>query len=389
MKKRTAWLAALLAAALCFSPALSFAANASAAPTEDWLELNVATQEEADVLYERYADSFNGGDVRLIISGDKDVFIPFLLRFSFRSLALNTQYIETGSGESICDISGIEEVVCPYGCVGVRLPGIKKLTAFAESDYAATLSLARFFYYAPDLETLTLRFSSGWWSGKFSLGRGMIVPRGLQTVEVTVDDAPEILPADSMAYFIAALQYARQEVTLNGAPVTQWQASQELGDDARNAIEQLPNDTALCALFKRYADGEDTSSGSPAFGEKLVVMIYYGNYGSGELKTSLDASAVGNDYYGLPASRMARTLEEADTAIILFKKNTRVGMYTNGLPANGTDTMVGIVDLASGTMYKPYSAVYSSPPKSITMMGGGHGDFLPETALQGLSQKLR
>lgn len=380
MKKITAVMTTLLALLLT----LAFTVSAGAASTEEWLELSVTTQEEADVLYEQYADSFNGGNIRLKINGDSAVFMPFLQRFSFDSLALYTQSF--GSGVSIGDICGIKELACPYDIVYKDISEIKKLTIYAEDDDYATLSLSKVFDYAPNLESLTLHFSSGWSDTRFSLGRGMVIPTNLQTVEVTVDDAPEILPVEPMTYFIASLKSACPKATLNGAPVAEWKTAQEPNDATCNAIEQISNDAALCSLYKRYAEGESDFSGTPSFGQKLVVMIYHG---SGELETSLESANIGMDYYGLPASRMASTLEEADTAIILFSKWERVGTYTNGLPANSVDTMVGVVDLINGKTYAPYSAMHSSPPQSITMMGGGHGDFMPETALAAIAEMLR
>ena len=136
--------------------------------------------------------------------------------------------------------------------------------------------------------------------------------------------------------------------------------------------------------FNRAQNAEtDFETGQPAYKGKIVFAVSDGN-----LYTSL----AGEPKYGfgrVPAGRLAATFDEADTLVLIYADYKVVGQYTPMVRARKTYTKVCVADLRQDVLYKPFDAVVTDPPRSVTIRtmngipttGAFSGDFEPQQAI--------
>ena len=354
------------------------------AENSDSIVLEINTQEEADALYKQYVNMFNGENVRLRISGDRDIYIPFLLRFSFDSLTLDVPAVSTSSGTSVKEIGNLTALDSPSDIFhGESVTTLRRLTTRLDMVDQA-VDIGQVGLYVPNLNSWTLSFSSSQ-GYKAYLSSGICLPKSLSTVVITLDGQP-VIPQEAFAgQLIAALKVVNPQATLNGASVANMDETAGLDEEAALKVRQIPADMALETLY-RQIDGETMPAlpGDPVLGRKIVVLIR----DSSTFENSVGSVLASDDFYGLPRDRLAANIDEADTAVIVYRVGNRVGMYTNGVQAYATKTMVAVIDLARGAMYAPYVAAYQDPPSTIKGFGGNTGRFLPENALMDIARLL-
>lgn len=370
--------------AIALSLVLALGALPAFAAESGGIALEINTQEEADALYTQYADTFNGKDVRLRISGDRDIYIPFLLRFSFGSLALDVPALSSSIGTSVKTIENLTELDSQANIFnGDDAEALHTLTSrFETADQA--VDVAQIGIYAPGLTSWTLAFSSAKGCNAY-LSRGICLPESLSTVVITLDGQPVIPREEFAGQLIAALKVANPQATLNGASVADLDEAAGLDEEAIPRVRQISADVALYGLYRQIDDKKMPElPGDPVLGRKIAVLIH----DSSTFKTSLESMLSGEAFYGLPRDRLAASMDEADTAVIVYRVGKLVGRYTNGVLAFGTSTMVAVVDLARGAMYAPYAAAYEAPPSTINRFGSNTGRFLPENALTNVARLL-
>lgn len=354
------------------------------AEKSDGIVLEINTQEEADALYKQYANTFNGKNVRLKISGDRDIYIPFLLRFSFDSLTLDVPAVSDSIGTSVKEIENLTELESPSDIFNSEsATTLRRLTTRLDTvDQAVDIAQAGL--YVPNLESWTLSFSSS--KGyKAYLSRGICLPESLSTVVITLNGQPVIPQEEFAGQLIAALKVINPQATLNGESVANLDETAGLDEEAAVKVRQIPADMALESLYSQI-EGNTMPElpGDPVLGRKIAVLIR----DSSTFENSVGGMLANEDFYDLPRDRLAVNMDEADTAVIVYRVGNRVGMYTNGVQAYATKTMVAVVDLARGAMYAPYVAAYQDPPSTIKGFGGNTGRFLPENALMYIARLL-
>lgn len=118
--------------------------------------------------------------------------------------------------------------------------------------------------------------------------------------------------------------------------------------------------------------------GTPKLGSKIIVKI--------DSENSVEAALAGDDFYGIPNDRLAKTFEEADTYLNVHPYHELAGSYTNGGMAYKTHTMVITFDIKNGGKRAAKLIGSTNPPQTITTYNniptGGSGEFLKDKALE-------
>ncbi|MGF7011437.1 hypothetical protein M2146_001982 [Lachnospiraceae bacterium PF1-22] len=102
-----------------------------------------------------------------------------------------------------------------------------------------------------------------------------------------------------------------------------------------------------------------SNQGTPRLEEKLIV--YYGE------SSSIESAISGEAFEGIPAERLAKSLEEADTVALVYGYYESVGFYTGGGIANKTYTMVVTVDMRDNEAVASHLVATENPPQTITI----------------------
>ena len=136
--------------------------------------------------------------------------------------------------------------------------------------------------------------------------------------------------------------------------------------------------------FNRAQNAEtDFETGQPAYKGKIVFAVSDGN-----LHTSLSEEPK-YDFSRIPQGRLAASFDEADTLVLIYADYKVVGQYTPMVRARKTYTKVCVADLRQDVLYKPFDAVVTDPPRSVTIRtmngipttGAFSGDFEPQQAI--------
>ena len=114
--------------------------------------------------------------------------------------------------------------------------------------------------------------------------------------------------------------------------------------------------------FNRAQNAEtDFETGQPAYKGKIVFAVSDGN-----LHTSLSEEPK-YDFSRIPQGRLAASFDEADTLVLIYADYKVVGQYTPMVRARKTYTKVCVADLRQDVLYKPFDAVVTDPPRSVTI----------------------
>ena len=142
-------------------------------------------------------------------------------------------------------------------------------------------------------------------------------------------------------------------------------------------------------LLRQSRNGElPVLDGAVRFSGKLAVVVFDSQ--DTVWKTTLDGTDPIRDL--LPADRLAASLEEADTLILIHSRSVVVGQYGTHGSARRIDTLVTVIDPGQSAMYPAYTAVSSNPPASIStnalFAGGAEGNYEYEEAIRQIAQQL-
>ncbi len=135
---------------------------------------------------------------------------------------------------------------------------------------------------------------------------------------------------------------------------------------------------------------EFTGRSHPALEEipSLEGQVYIAVFNSSELlETSDEAARAGEDFYDVPAARLAASPEDADTVLLVYRDYTQVGYYSTGGIALRVYTYVAVIH---GESEQRVLVAVNEPPEKITATvgNGGAGEYEPETALRLIAEKL-
>ena len=139
--------------------------------------------------------------------------------------------------------------------------------------------------------------------------------------------------------------------------------------------EPLPEDIAwMNGYYERLkaADAAMLSEGDLP-GAKCVIAVYAGEEDT-HPQTSLRQDETELDFSRFPGERLAASMEEADTLILVYPEYKYVGAYlydiTGRFPlveANETSTKVCVADVRRDVIHAPVVIAVNDPPESVTI----------------------
>lgn len=153
------------------------------------------------------------------------------------------------------------------------------------------------------------------------------------------------------------------------------------------AGEAQDDATLLKQWYEKVEDNSITRlKSTPAYAGKLVIAIY--GSGGGDPETSLAAGTEG--FHGVGKEWLADSVKEAETLVIIHRDGESVGFYRGGGPAIRTKTQITVIDLVRGKAYPTTTAIATEPPTTTRNgLAGASGNYLPEKAMEQLTEKLR
>ena len=127
----------------------------------------------------------------------------------------------------------------------------------------------------------------------------------------------------------------------------------------------------------------------PHYGAKVVVALFK-NRTTDHPDISWHAPNDENHMECLPQERLAKILDEADTAILVYPEYTWVGNYTTGGAANRTTTEVAVIDLHQMKRFRIYDVATTEPPQTIyaAFGTGASGEMKTEDAMRYIANQL-
>ena len=144
---------------------------------------------------------------------------------------------------------------------------------------------------------------------------------------------------------------------------------------AQERQEKIDAETDKLDQYKGVDTKEE--AGTPKLGRKIIAKV--------DSEYSIGAAMDGEDFYGIPADRLAKTYEEADTYLNVHPYHELCGSYTNGGMAYRTHTMVVTFDIKNGGKRAAKLIGSDDPPQTITsynnIPASGSGKFMKDEAL--------
>ena len=208
---------------------------------------------------------------------------------------------------------------------------------------------------------------------------------GPKVAEVTYTkrDGKDVESSREVFDFFTELKGMDQIKKINGVDKDKFDipVSEEIKKEAEQeaeAEERAEKVEAVLAPLDQYK-GIDSKEeeGTPKLGNKIIVKI--------DSENSVEAALAGDDFYGIPNDRLAKTFEEADTYLNVHPYHELAGSYTNGGMAYKTHTMVITFDIKNGGKRAAKLIGSTDPPQTITTYNniptGGSGEFLKDKAL--------
>ena len=143
----------------------------------------------------------------------------------------------------------------------------------------------------------------------------------------------------------------------------------------------------LCSTL--FEDQVEVIDADPHYGAKVVVALFK-NRTTDHPDISWHAPNDENHMECLPQERLAKILDEADTAILVYPEYTWVGNYTTGGAANRTTTEVAVIDLHQMKRFRIYDVATTEPPQTIyaAFGTGASGEMKTEDAMRYIANQL-
>ena len=138
------------------------------------------------------------------------------------------------------------------------------------------------------------------------------------------------------------------------------------------------------ALKKKITAGK----GQPFWAGKAVFACWYEPFD--RFMLSSESVRDNKNFYGLSSYEkiLAKSLEDADLLVIIDRKLTKTGTYTDRSFAYKTDTLAYVIELYEKRLYGPYTMASNDPPAVIREKWASHsGEFEPENAIKELAEK--
>lgn len=335
-------------------------------------------QEVVELVLETLAPVWEGKEVPMFgAEDDAETVFRFFSNFDCASIALKLPYVK---GDT-CSISDIQNLTAFEYCGAYFdasslpvLPGIIELTLPNAKSAAMLPGLF------PGLEKLTF------------ITYGETIPREIYEleqlgalVEISLYDMDKqpLLPTPETEEFFMEARMLPNVRMINGIPISEFEIEAE--EEALNQVDQNniiseAKDYSAKMQQLMYDNGVYHSAGSLVAGEKVLVYIQSSSL-------SVESALAGEDFEGIPSSRLATGMEEADALILIYPYYETVGFYSNGGgPASKTYTMVVTVEMGNNDEYASYVVAADDPPTEITITGnlpiGGSGTFMREEALE-------
>ena len=358
---------------------------------DEWLLMNPETEQQAESLYLRYGDAVRNQTVNIHAGRKAEAFLPLLKRFHCGDVTLWTDTFsatvtvdDKRTSYSLKDIENLTGLVTSQNIFSYSVPDtITYAELICDGSYSSLGVLTDKF---PNLTALKISFRDAKTADVFSARRGSVIPETLK--KMTFEAAGQsVLPASGQFRSFLSGAAARQpDLMINGKTASRYDFAENLSDEAKIDVEQGVSDRTCMDLYRRVLNDKkmDFSGGEPVFGNKLFVAVIQDTL----QETSSAALAKGQEFYGLPAERLAGSCEEADTVVLIYRKKTQKGFYMPvGGTAWGVDTMIVVYDKASGAVTQPHSVCYNAPPSSKRGPGDGYGAFEADKAIAYITER--
>lgn len=358
---------------------------------DDWILMNPNTEAQADSLYYRYGDAVRNQTVKIHAGGNASACLPLLKRFHCGSVTLWTESFSASVTVddkrveySLGDIENLKGLVTSKNPFSYSIPkSLTQAELICDGSYKQLGDLTKTF---PNLESLKISFRDAETANAFTTHRAAVIPGTLKSMTFEAD-GKTILPSSAQfRSFLAGAAAQQPDMKINGRTASGINFNENLDDQAQIVVQQGVSDRACMDLYDRMLnDKEMTFSGTePVFGNKLFIAVILDSL----QETSSMVLAKGEDFYDIPADRLAESYEEADTVALIYRKKTQKGFYIPvGGTAYGVDTMIVVYDKAAGTATKPYSVCYNAPPSSKSGPGDAYGKFETEKAIEYITER--
>lgn len=140
-------------------------------------------------------------------------------------------------------------------------------------------------------------------------------------------------------------------------------------------------------LNSRLNNKIKVKSAKLSYAGKLVVAVF--NMDQSQVETSLEYVAENRDFYSFPASRLAASLKEARTLVLIYPVTKRTGIYTMGGGAYSTKTMITVIDMKKQKQCAETTFSTGAPPSSVSTVNKDHfGAYAAEYALESIVKAL-
>lgn len=331
------------------------------------------------------ADSLTDSKVRML---------NFFSSFNCKSMALHMPIVQISSDwrlneEDAYDLSGIQglkTLVLDSDNVTINdedgvnpCKDVKELTIPGENVLVSTED------YFPNTEKLYL------FEINDQVPEYLHLAPSVSEVTYTKQNGKDVESSREVYDFFTTLKEMDQIKKINGVDKDKFEipVDDEIKQEAEAEAEaekraaQVEAVTSQLDQFK----GIDTKKeeGTPKLGNKIIVKL--------DDEYSVSSALDGEDFYGIPADRLAKTFEEADTYLNIHPFHEPVGSYTNGAIAYKTHTMVITFDIKNGGKRAAKRIGSEDPPKTITSYNNiptlaGSGKFLQDEALEYVKKLL-
>ena len=324
------------------------------------------------------------------------VMFAFFKEFNCRSIKLDLPLVcdnsDDSSGLSAGSIRALTELTVDGGPIEIEsmwgmspmtpCEDLKALTCISQSDLG--FSLANWF---PKLESLTLLYCEGnnptedlandingtSITEVSYLGEGL---KGVTCEDLATVEFYESLIALDQIKKINGEDKDKFEIPMDDSTRANYE-EQKQGEEADALVEEIKDKLDGCKGIDT-----DKEEGKPKLGKKIIARIDDSDAGDWSILCAL----TGKDYECIPADRLAKNYEEADTYLYVHDYHYPVGSYTNGAMAYKTYTMVITFDLKNGNKRAAKCIAVEDPPKTITSYNNiptlaGSGEYHFDEAL--------
>ena len=261
-----------------------------------------------------------------------------------------------------------------YCCPWARTPGY-------EASYAANLYSDGDFYTSGDnVDSFIITVRPAMWIDCTDLTQTT-----LPETEAPVTEAP-LLETEAPVTEAPLLE---TEAPVTEAPLLKTEAPLPETENPYVEAQELGRQKLVDLYAQLQEDQIEVIEEDPHYGAQVVVALF-------KTRTTEypDISwHVPNDenYMGyLPQERLAKVLEDADTAVLIYPKHTWIGNYTSGGAANRTTTEVAAIDLHQMKRFSIHDVAVTDPPQTIygAIGSGASGEMKCEDAMIYVADQL-